>query len=71
MIELSSDCIKLDAGVCSGALSVGRWFCAREIYPYWRECWLERVDRPVDTDSSPESVVHDHADVSAAPGVPA
>ena len=49
MIELSSDCIKLENGVCSGELSTGLWFCAREIYSYWRECWLERVEAPVGT----------------------
>jgi hypothetical protein len=47
MIELTSDCVKLEAGVCSGELSTGRWFCPREIYSYWRECWLERVTAPV------------------------
>jgi hypothetical protein len=47
MIELTSDCIKLEGGVCSGERSVGRWFCPREIYSYFRECWLERVDAPV------------------------
>jgi hypothetical protein len=44
MIHFGSDCIKLDGAVCSGERSTGRWFCAREIFPYWRECWLERVD---------------------------
>jgi hypothetical protein len=44
MLEFGSDCIKLENAVCSGERSTGRWFCAREIYPYWRECWLERVD---------------------------
>jgi hypothetical protein len=47
MIELTSDCIKLEGGVCSGELSTGRWFCPREIYSYWRECWLERVAAPL------------------------
>jgi hypothetical protein len=44
MLEFGSDCIKLDNAVCSGERSTGRWFCPREIYPYWRESWLERVD---------------------------
>jgi hypothetical protein len=43
MIELSSDCVTLDGTVCSGERSTQRWFCPRAIYPYWRECWLERV----------------------------
>ena len=46
MIELKSDCIKLENGICSGERSPGRWFCPREIYSYWRECWLERVEAP-------------------------
>jgi hypothetical protein len=32
--------------VCSGDRSICRWFCPREIYPYWREFWLERVAPP-------------------------
>jgi len=44
MIELSSDCVALQGATCSGEHSLGRWFCPRSIYPYWREGWLERVD---------------------------
>jgi hypothetical protein len=46
MIELKSDCVKLQGVVCSGDLSRGRWFCPRAIFPYWRECWLRRVEAP-------------------------
>jgi hypothetical protein len=46
MIEFGTDCITLDGVVCSGELSTARWFCSRQIFPYWRECWLERVDGP-------------------------
>jgi hypothetical protein len=46
MIELRNDCIALEGAVCSGELSTGRWFCARDIYAYYRECWLERVPAP-------------------------
>lgn len=53
MIELKSDCIKLDGAVCSGELSTGRWFCPREIYCYFRECWLERVADPGSTPLTP------------------
>ena len=49
MIELASDCIKLEDGVCSGEHSTGRWFCPREIYSYFRESWLERVGEPAPT----------------------
>jgi hypothetical protein len=53
MIELKSDCIKLENAVCTGELSTGRWFCPREIYSYWRECWLERVEAPQTLDAGP------------------
>lgn len=43
MIRLTSDCLTLDGVVCSGDRSSSRWFCPREIYPYWRESWLERA----------------------------
>jgi hypothetical protein len=46
MIEMTSDCLKLEGAVCSGELSTGRWFCPRDIPSYWRECWLERIDPP-------------------------
>jgi hypothetical protein len=44
MLRIPKDCVILDGVVCSGERSVGRWFCPREIYPYWREAWLRRVD---------------------------
>lgn len=44
MIELKNDCVTLEGVVCSGDLSFARWFCPRAIHPYWRECWLRRVD---------------------------
>jgi hypothetical protein len=46
MIDLKSDAVMLEGAVCSGELSPRRWFCARRIYPWWRECWLERVTEP-------------------------
>ena len=46
MIELKTDAVTLEGVVCSGDLSPRRWFCPRAILPYWRECWLERVDPP-------------------------
>jgi hypothetical protein len=47
MIELKNEAITLEGAVCSGDHSLRRWFCAREIYPYWRECWLERMETTV------------------------
>jgi hypothetical protein len=46
MLEFSNDCIALDGVACTGTYSPGRWFCRREIIPYWREAWLERADPP-------------------------
>jgi hypothetical protein len=47
MITIKRDAIILEGGVCSGECSTGRWFCPREIYAYWREAWLERVQSPL------------------------
>jgi hypothetical protein len=44
MLNIPRDCIILDGLVCSGERSVGRWFCPREIYPFWREAWLRKVE---------------------------
>jgi hypothetical protein len=47
LIHIKRDAIILEGGVCSGECSTGRWFCPREIYAYFREAWLERVDSPI------------------------
>lgn len=39
MIRLK-DCVVLDGVVCLGDYHL---FCARGVYPYWREAWLERL----------------------------
>ena len=44
LVVLSSDCYVLDGCTCQSDVSVGRWFCPRAIFPWWRECWLEPVD---------------------------
>jgi hypothetical protein len=46
MLQIPRDCILLEGPVCSGECSTGRWFCPREIYPFWREAWLRRVEQP-------------------------
>jgi hypothetical protein len=53
MIEIPSDCIVLQGVVCSGHRSHGRWFCPREIYPYWREAWLRRAEESRETAPPP------------------
>jgi hypothetical protein len=45
MLTIPRDCLILEGVVCSGERSVGRWFCPRAIYPFWRESWLARVDK--------------------------
>lgn len=44
MLRIPKDCIILEGSVCSGECSTGRWFCPRQIYPFWREAWLRRID---------------------------
>lgn len=43
MLSMKSPCIILEAVVCEGRYSYCRMFCPREIYPYFREIWLERI----------------------------
>lgn len=47
MIDLKSEAFTLQGVVCSGDLSLRRWFCPRAIFPFWRESWLRRVDPEV------------------------
>lgn len=54
MLNISRDCLILDGLVCSGERTAGCWFCPRQIYPYWREAWLERADEPTQA-TSPSS----------------
>jgi hypothetical protein len=44
LMVLKNQPVTLEGVVCSGDRSVCRWLCPRAIYPYWRECWLERVE---------------------------
>lgn len=44
MLKIPKDCVILEGVVCSGERTPGNWFCPRQIYPYWREAWLRRVD---------------------------
>jgi hypothetical protein len=46
MVKMKTDAITLEDATCTGDLSLHRWFCPRAIYPYWRECWLRRVEPP-------------------------
>jgi hypothetical protein len=46
LLKLPTDCLILEGGVCSGDRTAGCWFCPREIYSFWREAWVERVEEP-------------------------
>jgi hypothetical protein len=41
MFSINSDCIIIDAFVCTGDY---HRFCPRSIYPYWRESWLRLIE---------------------------
>ncbi len=43
MLEMKNPCIILDSVVCQARYSQCRMLCPKEMYPYWREIWLERV----------------------------
>ena len=44
MLHMKNDCIVLEDVVCQSECSTGRLFCPREIYPYWREIWLRKLE---------------------------
>lgn len=46
MLYMKSPCILLDGVVCQGKYSECRLLCPRQIYPFWREIWLEPLDPP-------------------------
>jgi hypothetical protein len=43
LIKLPNACHVLDGVSCSGHLSMNRMFCPRNVYPFWRETWLEKA----------------------------
>jgi hypothetical protein len=43
MQEMKTPCIILDSVVCKARYSACRMMCPKEMYPYWREIWLERI----------------------------
>jgi len=46
MQDMKTPCIILDSVVCQARYSACRMLCPKEMYPYWREIWLERVEEP-------------------------
>ena len=51
MLNIPKDCLILEGVVCSGERTPGNWFCPRQIYPFWREAWLRRVEETASTES--------------------
>ena len=43
LVVMKNQPVTLDRVVCSGDRSICRWLCPRAVYPFWHECWLERV----------------------------
>lgn len=52
MLKIPKDCLILEGVVCSGERTPGNWFCPRQIYPFWRESWLERAEESGRDDTS-------------------
>lgn len=46
MVELKTDAVTLEGVACTGDRSQRRWLCPRHAIPYWRECWLRRIETP-------------------------
>lgn len=47
MLNIRKDCVILEHAYCSGELTMGCWYCPRQIYPFWRDAWLRRVEEPI------------------------
>ena len=45
MMNLKNPCIILEGVTCSGHYLHNRMFSPRHEYPFWREIWLERVNK--------------------------
>jgi hypothetical protein len=56
MQDMKTPCIILDSVVCQGRFSHCRMFCPRSIYSYWREIWLERVEKVAVGDGSDKAL---------------
>jgi hypothetical protein len=46
LITMANPCLILDGVTCSGYRSSSRMFCPRHLYPFWREIWLRKVEKP-------------------------
>jgi hypothetical protein len=52
MMHMKNPCVILEDVFCQGRYSHCRMFCAREIFSYWREIWLERAAAPTKQDAA-------------------
>jgi hypothetical protein len=43
MLEMKSPCIVLESVVCQARYSKCRMLCPKQMFPFWREIWLDRV----------------------------
>jgi hypothetical protein len=55
MVQMKNPCIVLESVVCQARYSSCRLFCPKEMYPYWREIWLERVQPDQDASTFDQS----------------
>jgi hypothetical protein len=44
MLKIRKDCVILEGAYCRGELTQNQWYCPRQIYPFWRDAWLRRVE---------------------------
>lgn len=56
MMRMKQPCIILDGVNCTGQYSACRLMCPRELPAFWRELWMERVDRPAPQITAPDPV---------------
>jgi len=73
MMRLPGECIVLDGVACRAHFSRRRLFCPRR-FPYFREIWLEPLDRPGDrrsrTELRPVPGFHDRPNPQEDRGLP-
>src|SRR5256885_30167 len=60
MIKMKAPCIILDGVVCGALYSSCRLMCPRELPPFWRELWLDRVSDPLSVHESAGPSRDDH-----------
>jgi hypothetical protein len=54
LMTLPGECLILEDVICRAEYSERRLFCPRNIFPYWREIWLKRVEGSADVQAKPD-----------------